>query len=247
MKKIKFYKKSHTYKVGKTKLKSVTQALANVFPDFDAKTIAKQIAKGFKYRNWKNGVTAPEEIAKGTMKYWLNNWKERAEHGTRVHKAMEEYINLLDPAFVLDRYCSTEEDKKKAGMGIGWLNKLLPTMNKPLLIPEYVVFNESLGYAGTIDLYILDDDGVCYLVDWKTNDNLIKPGQPLPKPLAHLDDSKMCRYALQLSFYRYMLELQGAKVNTLYLVHLQEQDVKVYECEYLKDDVKKVIEVDKNE
>ena len=115
--KVKFYEKSHVYKLNKKKLMSVTTAIATIFPEFDAKGIARKIAKGFKYRNsqaqFRGEVVDEETKAKGTMRYWLGKWKESAEHDTRVHKAIEEFITLGDPTYVFDKYCSTEEDAKK--------------------------------------------------------------------------------------------------------------------------------------
>ena len=100
MKKLRFYPKSHTYYFGKNKLSSVTTLLKDYFQLFDSKGLAKKIAGGFKYRN-KNkktaGVTVTDlEKTKATQRYWLNEWKEAAEHGTRVHSFLEKYI--------LDRY-----------------------------------------------------------------------------------------------------------------------------------------------
>ncbi|OYT25609.1 MAG: hypothetical protein B6V02_03285, partial [Thermoprotei archaeon ex4572_64] len=69
---LRFFKGTHTYYVGRTKLKSVTTLVGEHFPKFDAKRLAKKIANGFKSRNWKKvkaGIeVTPLEKKKATQK-----------------------------------------------------------------------------------------------------------------------------------------------------------------------------------
>ena len=249
--KIKFNEKNHTYSINGKYLTSVTTAINTIFPPFDAKGIARKIAKGFKYRTRQKELQGEkvddETKAKGTMRFWLAKWKESAHHGTRVHKAVEEFINIGDPAMILDKYCPKELDKVKFGAFLSWY-QANPILAGATLLPEMIVYSGKQGYAGMLDLVVMQEDGTMHIFDWKTNEKLISP-QPcmLEKPFEHLDDSKMCRYSLQLSFYKYLMELSGKKVGNLILVHLTPEGVKEYKCEYLKDDVKKLIEVCKNE
>jgi ATP-dependent exoDNAse (exonuclease V) beta subunit len=247
MTKLKFNKKKHTYTYNKKDLKSVTTVINQIFPEFDARKIAKDISKGFKWRNSKKAVITQEEKDKEKMSYWLKNWKESAQFGTNVHNMIEEYINLGDTDYILQKYGPESEEGKRFKAFLSWYNSSMPSLKEPILLPEAQIFDYNLGYAGTMDLIIKDDNGTCIIIDWKTNKDILKPGKALQPPFQHLDDSKMTRYTLQLSFYQYLMELKGEHVDKLVLVHLTPEGAFQYNLNYLKDDVKKLIEVDKNE
>ena len=79
--KIRFYPKSHKYKIKRKTLTSVTTFIGKFFEKFDAKKIARKLAKFPVNKKKKQGV-----------RYFLKTWKEAAEHGTRVHEYIEKYI-----------------------------------------------------------------------------------------------------------------------------------------------------------
>lgn len=226
MTELKFYPKSHTYKYGRKKLVSVTQFISQFFDKFDAKEVARKLAKFKKNKEEKKGV-----------RYWLNEWKESSEHGTRVHKAIEEAI--LNPEYrfeCIQTACKEIKDLKKTEQGIAWFDAWLGTKftrgkQKRLdLSPEYLVYDTDIGLAGTIDLMI-NDNGHLWLIDWKTNKSIDKTGYKNKKaqePLQELDDCNYNKYALQLAFYSYLLEEQGYNVQECLLVHLREDSVMPY-------------------
>lgn len=231
-KKLKFYSKSHKYKLGKSELISVTKFIHSYFEPFDAKAIARKLAKFPTNKKAKRGV-----------RYWLGKWKEDSEHGTTVHDGIDAYIKGT-PITEIETKC--ERDALKLAEGIAFVDEL-----EGDLYSEEVQYDEELGLAGTIDLKVINKDGTVSLYDWKTNKAIkSKPfnkGQVGKPPLNDLGDCNLNHYSLQLSIYAYMLERQGYKIKDLTLVHLQEDKTRTYNIDYteFKPYVEKLME-DKN-
>ncbi len=231
-KKIRFYPKSHRYKIGKKELISVTTFVGTLFEKFDAKAVARKLAKFPVNKYNKRGV-----------RYWLKEWKEAANHGTRVHQSIENQLNNKPTV------CETDSDALKTAGAIEWFNDLYGTLTEPELTTELIVGNEEYGIAGTIDLMI-NEDGSITLVDWKTNKKIASKGyqgkvgiHPLTEGLA---DCHLSKYTLQLSIYAYLLELEGYHVKDLFLVHLKDYYVETIKVDYKKELVKKLLEMKKN-
>lgn len=80
-KSLKFYPKSHTYKLNGKKLISVTTFVGQFFDEFDAKGIARKLAKFPANKAKKQGV-----------RYFLSKWKESRDFGTKVYKDLEVFV-----------------------------------------------------------------------------------------------------------------------------------------------------------
>ena len=89
---------------------------------------------------------------------------------------------------------------------------------------EWEVFGEEENIAGSIDAVFRDDRGGFVIVDWKRTKELEKEcrsfrGRRMGPPLAHLEDCKGVKYALQLNLYRFILEkYYGMRIHRLLLV-----------------------------
>ena len=246
-KKLKFYEKSHTYKIGKKKLISVTSLISKFFPPFNAKEIARKLAKFQINKARKHGV-----------RYWLNEWKEAAEHGTRVHEWLEFHILNTEPE---DSWSLLEErDKKKIEQGKEWLYEFGRTLNNPIFKPEVQVYSEDYGLAGTIDLMIFVDsdenngDKEVILVDWKTNKKIDKRAyankKGTHKITEELDACNYIKYALQLNTYKLIVEKElGYKVKDMILLHLKEDSHKEYKIteNFINKYILNMVEVNRNE
>jgi len=227
MSKFKYYPKSHKYKIGKKELISVTTFVGKFFKPFKAKEVARKLAKFPINKQNKRGV-----------RYWLNQWKESAEHGTRVHNAVEDIINGKDkPKLEEER-----DNKKVEQVEIFLKEEIEEDLVKDT---ELKIYSEELGLAGTIDLIIYNEDGTVSLVDWKTNKAIKKKGfsgEKCKAPLADMDDCNYNKYLLQLSTYAYILEKQyDLETRDLKIVHLKEDSYKIYEVEYMKDKVEEML------
>lgn len=219
---IKFYKGKHKYKYGKTELVSVTTFLKDFFGEFNAKEIARKLSRFRVNKEAKKGV-----------RFWLKQWKEASNHGTRVHRALEEYTRKNN-AFML--FCETEQDIEKTAQGAGWLDAWASeTFTKKELkevsyVPELIVYDLEHELAGTIDLMVSLNNKV-WLLDWKTNKKIEKKGYKKAKarePIQELEDCNYSKYALQLSTYSYILESQGYEVQGCILVHIKPESVTPY-------------------
>lgn len=231
--KLQFNEKEHKYFVGRGKNKilftSVTQFVHKFFPPFEAKKIARKLAKIPRNKFQKRGV-----------RYFLKEWKERSQHGTRIHNAMEDYINNGDIGKV------QEEDVGKISQGVGWLQLNVKDM---AISSEYRIHDIKLKLAGTIDLLIEHDDKSITLVDWKTNKEIKQKGfnkksKALP-PIDELDDCNYNQYTLQLSLYGYLMERKGYTIKALKLVHLKDAAFVEYNIDYRKDLIEELIEYER--
>lgn len=225
--KLRYYDKAHTYWIGKKQLTSVTTWVGTFFEKFDAKRIARMLSKFPANKKLKHG-----------MRWFLKDWKARANSGTTVHEYLEWYVNDDLPE---DFYnLGTEIEKSKYEQGVRYLKTI-----KGDLQAELKVYDEELLLAGTIDLIETLEDGSINLIDWKTNKKLNKKGyqgkKGIKPPLTEYDDCHMTKYGLQLSTYAYILERQGYKIDHLYICHLKEDSYKLIEVGYDKGLVKKMI------
>lgn len=228
--KLKFNKKKHLYTIEDVELTSVTQFIDKFFEPFDAKKVARMLAKFPINKKNKKGV-----------RFWLNEWKKDAEHGTRCHAMIEQYILTKKDPKVEDFKDFENRDIVKYLHAKTELDKFSSVSMKP----EYKLYNKKLRLAGTIDLLIEKDNKVIDIVDFKTNKKITLKaykGEKAKQPVEHLDDCKFIRYSLQLSTYAYMKELEGYTVGTLSIWHLTEDGLKIMEVPYLREEVIRMLE-----
>ena len=234
--KIRFYKGTHTYRLGKSKLESVTTFVNKHFPPFEAKKIARMLAGFWTNKQKKRGV-----------RYWLKEWKLAAQHGTDVHWLMEQEIKDKVPESINS---FEERTRNKYIQGCLWLEKFDENeYDEFIQAPELIMYDEELGLAGTIDLAVFSGKKVT-LIDWKTNKKISKDcyGKKGYKVLKDMDASNINKYSLQLTMYAYMLERKGWEIDKLILVHLMEDKYKEYEIPYetYKIAIKEMIKNEQN-
>jgi len=224
---LKFNKKKHQYTLDGEELQSVTIFIGQFFKPFEARKIARMLAKFPINRKKKHGV-----------RYFLKEWKEAADFGTRVHKGIETHL-------INNCHTADERESNYIYQAINWLYTIKHMKNVSGLEVERIVYNEKHMIAGTIDLLLLSGKKVT-LIDWKTNKAIKKKGYKGEKgkePLQEVDDCNFNKYTMQLSLYAYMLELQGYEIEKLIMVHLTENNAVEYELKYEKELIKKMLEV----
>lgn len=189
---------SHTYwdKEGR-QYESVSKFLSRFYVAFDAVLISRG--------------------DKNLQKQWKDYGKERADEGTRIHNALEEYS-------LTTKIQPQNEDLRTAVISItSEYNYAYKSFN------EQCIYNVENLVAGTCDKLLLFSShpmSVVDIDDFKTNlkplrqVDLDKEGKRVHKfmtgPLSHLIDSKLNRYALQLSLYAWMLEKKtGRRIGQL--------------------------------
>jgi hypothetical protein len=169
---------------------------------------------------------------------WKANNKIATDKGTETHQIAQD---LLEGTYTYPQDGNTD------------LNALLKVLQplceelKPYLIScEQIIFNETLGVAGTPDVLTLYQ-GKTDLWDFKTDKNpIVIDYNPynnyfLP-PIQDLPSTSYYYYALKMSVYRYILELEGYKVNTLGLLHIKKTKIDEIILPYLKFEVELMLE-----
>jgi len=172
-------------------------------------------------------------------------WKEKgrvaADHGTRIHNALELYSDsgqiLKDNEDLVEIIKSVSAE----------YNEYHKNYN------EVCLYNEKYRIAGTTDkICAISNRKDCEvdLADFKTNiSNGIqyfnKYKKRLYPPFDHLQDCNYVKYSFQLSIYAYFFEeLTGRKVRQLY-IHFIAPDFKTHTkipVMYMKNDVKLLLD-----
>lgn len=122
--------------------------------------------------------------------------------------------------------------------------------------PEYLIYRESedgkLLIAGQVDLIIKQGNNIT-IVDHKTNKKIDQKGgfntttkstAKMKYPLNTIEDCNFMHYTLQLSTYAWMLQKINPNfvINDLILNHYDhEGNNTLYHCDYLKDDVERML------
>ena len=245
---IEFAPGPHKYTcMGEANYLSVTTWLHSHFPAFDADAIIKKM--NLTNPKCKYYGQTPEQIKAG----WDQNRDEAAAAGTAMHEAIERHwlggTPLQPPlceggeevgmqcADAENGYTSSEVSDASApcvrpspgggswGVSPHFMNFLAA---HPLLKPyrcEWMVFDEDVKIAGSIDFVAENEDGTLTIYDWKRCKEIKKSnsfgGSALTECISHLPDTNYWHYALQLNTYKTILERKyGKKIKKMFLVGL---------------------------
>lgn len=198
---------------------SVTSFVGEFFEEFDANKIATKLVASYpKYRD-------------RSVESLITEWDNSANHGTLVHKEIEECIKS-----------GIQPTDPKAIMGYRWLQRYLLKSDFDLY-PEVIVYSKELKIAGTIDLLIKDrKTGLYTIIDWKTSKKIetssFKGKTGINSASKNILDCNYNHYSLQLSLYRYILEeYYGINIQDQIIAHIQEDEVRSYLSIYMKDNI----------
>lgn len=182
------------------------------------------------------------------LKEWAAKAAVACERGTGIHKEHE-----------LEHLSGNTAEIKKLGLGGSFstntTNKIELGVQRvyPELLLSYVSEDGELRLAGQADLVIVDGNDI-YILDYKTNksidkksfyDRAKKRSTMMKFPLNNLEDTNFWHYTLQLSTYAWMIQqaYPDANIKLLMLIHYDhDNNVTDYECEYLKDDVIRMLD-----
>lgn len=202
---LKFNKKKHVYTFKGKRLSPVTEWIKTFFTPFDP-SIAKYIAKARRAKG--------EKVTAWDVK---REWKKSGTDGTEVHKCVQDFV---DAGMIhLGDYLKLPP---KAQVGCNVVVHEAKRFKDPSLFSEFVVFDEKLGLAGTIDL-IINENGVLNLYDFKTNKEIRVRGKHYGtrKSTKNIEDCNYMHYSLQLNVYAYLLNRMGFEIGELSIIHLQ--------------------------
>jgi len=228
--KITFDPGPHQYLDGDTmrpEYTSVTKFVSGCFAPFDSATASANVAR-------RDGTT-PAEVLAG----WRRKGSLACALGTRVHE-MAESVLLGEPITV-----TPESDRERGIMAAAWDACQAIIATHEVLACELIVFSPRYKIAGQIDAAVRDrESGIIKIIDWKTNENLHKgpyKGKTALDPIPWLSDSKLARYALQLSTYEAILRdegyIQSGEQVERQIIHLREDGWESIEIPYRRHEV----------
>lgn len=188
---------------------SVSRLLNMISPVFNRDLMATMSAK-------KKGVSK-----ESLLKEWDEKTTSAQVHGTRIHDALENYIlnaeiskENADLEFLIKTVCSSYNEYYRR-------------------LPEEILYNEEFRLAGASDLILLCSNHKSSkfdIEDFKTNVSkgiqFYDPyGKNLLHPLEHLEACNYNKYALQLSFYAYMMEkMTGKKLRKMNILFIPPEN-----------------------
>jgi hypothetical protein len=216
---------------------SVTTWNHSHFPHFDADAIIKKMR--LDKPTCKYYGQTPEQIKAG----WDQNRDEAAAAGTAMHAAIEQYFLGVGghppgpPVLGKVEAAGNELSNASAhcvrpsASGGSWgvpPQFLLFIADHPDLRcyrTEWMIFDEDVKIAGSIDFVSENADGTLTIYDWKRCKEIKKTNSfgdsALTECIAHLPDTNYWHYALQLNTYKTILERKyEKKVKAMFLVGL---------------------------
>ena len=260
---IKFYERYHKYEVIKEKYQkytSVTSWVHSYFPKFDADAIIKSMMNG---KGWKEGHKywglSPDQIKAS----WNTTRDSSAGAGTKLHETIEKFMNNkdLEQGYTQkDLYVSYKNDDTNVDIDVDieWSYFIEFVKDHPHLKPyrtEWIIFQEDVKIAGSVDMVYENEDGTLEIYDWKRCKEITTVNswdQTATNPLiCHMPASNFWQYALQLNTYKKIIEDKyGKKVTKLCLVRLHpdnpDETYELINVPDLSEDISNLFEERKN-
>lgn len=255
---IKFFSRFHKYEITTdphSKYTSVTTWNHSFFPKFNADEVIQSIFNSKKWgpdnKYW--GMTA-EQIKQS----WNKNRDAAASSGTSLHARIEAFMNqpceLGTHADLYERYMQTNTESNESNEPIEWTYFLQFVRENPTLRPyrtEWMIYDEDLKIAGSIDMVYLNDDDTLSIYDWKRTKEMVLEtnwNKYSTNPLLFdVPDTNFWHYALQLNTYQAILEKKyNKKVTQLCLVKLHPDNTnksyEIYQVPCMQPQIKSLFE-----
>lgn len=194
----------HKYSVEGVELLPVSTVLKLFYEEFDAEKVSHEYVARRGYG---------EEERQKIKEEWLKAGDVGSTLGHSVHDFGE-------------RYFSNKNIKPQTGFEkavVKFWNEL-PEHVLPVY-SELMLYSSTLNCAGTADIICIDKrNNSVIIVDYKTNKDLYKNfrGKRMLPPFQFLFDNPLNHYQLQLSLYQLLINEQGIKVNSRWIIWLRE-------------------------
>ena len=233
-----FTEEDHSYRsvIGGKPLKYVsgTTFISSFFPQFDPYgTIAESCAR-------KRGITKAEIQAE-----WAEKAKKSCIYGTKIHETCED---VLKGSKTLRNKPLDDREKATMRNAIRMCENLLKRGTPEGI--EKIVFDETLGIAGTIDLLMRSKkDGMLWILDHKSNSSIDVENRYnafAKPPISHVPDTNFWHYSLQLNLYEYLMKRagyvsSGEKIGKA-ILHITENGVKTYRLKDMQREIQAMID-----
>jgi hypothetical protein len=217
-----YHDEPHTYHINNKQLISATTFIGKFKAKFDSDSVAEKFAD-------KNGLDKQD-----VLDSW--DWKRDFSciKGTLFHKYAEDYLN--NKIFPYDSVYFTKL------FGVDTMKPIYDILVRQFkqfyedsshnLVPvksEWIVGDEEMGICGTVDqLYFNKKTQMLEIWDWKSNKAInlkSQYNQRFRHPIEHLDMCEMNTYSLQLSLYKYIIEMNTSlRIGNCYIVWFNEKN-----------------------
>lgn len=230
---IKFFEDGHKYTIisdPDSKYTSVTTWNHSHFPHFDADEV---INKMINSKGWKKGHKYWGQTSEQIKALWNLNKDAVSEAGTDLHYEIECFHN--DKRFQF-KYTNKElyqiyniDNKETHDLKpLEWKYFINFIKDFPNIIPyrtEWLIYDDDVKIAGSIDMIYENTDGTLSIYDWKRCKNITRINNfnkfANSVEICHLPDTNFWHYALQLNTYKFIIEKKyGKKIKEMFLVRL---------------------------
>ena len=235
---------------------SVTTWNHQHFPHFDADKVIKKMMLG---ANWNPKNKYWGKTAEEIKSLWSENGTSVSSLGTALHYRIEcfmndelEYEDGESCDYTQGHLLEANPPNKKEEDVVEWSHFLRFVRDYPHLKPyrtEWMIYDEELKLAGSIDMVYEEEDGSLAIYDWKrakeiTRQNYYKE-TALTKCIQWIPNTNFWHYSLQLNTYKAILERKyGKRVSSLYLVrlHPNAEKYELIQCADLSKEVELLFE-----
>ena len=214
---ISFQEYGHIYTInGMKSYKSVTTWVKSHFSKFDSDAIINKMMNSPKWPNNKYFGKTKEDI----KQEWKMNGDIAAKLGTEMHKMFEDYYN--------------GNPVDETGLEYSYFQKFITDFpNLKSYRSEWMIYDEDLKLAGSMDMVFINDDGTLSIYDWKRCKSLEKAtsfNQYAHEPISYMPDTNYWHYSLQLNTYKMILERKyGFIVKEMYLICIHPELDETYQ------------------
>lgn len=226
-----FTEQGHTYTVGGLPATSVTTFIGQFKKPFEKEFWAMSTAQ-------KRGITMQE-----VMEEWDSISLRACNKGSKFHAFAENYIsNKILHNTIYDFDLDTQAYEKIESQFLTFYEE-----SKENLIPirsELCVGSRDLGICGMVDqLYYSTTLNGLVIFDWKTNKKMnytSKYNNFMLDPISHLPECEFSTYSLQLSLYKYIIELETTlEIKDCFIVWFNEKNdtYKLIKCEDYRKEI----------
>jgi hypothetical protein len=220
------------------KFTSVTTWNHSHFSVFDADAIITNMMRGKNWLKSKYFGKTREEIKAG----WDQGRDEAAGAGTNMHYQIECYYNT--GVHGANEIGANEIGANESLEYTYFKNFLKACPDLKPYRTEWMIYDEELCLAGSIDMVYENPDGTLMIYDWKRAKDIVKASAfmkyAITDCISHIPDTNFWHYALQLNTYKALLEKNyGKQVTKLALVclHPSKRNFEVIPVPILGDEI----------